>query len=639
MAVTLSTLGASVSGNGASLSGRITWGIGDNTVLTGVRFRVYHGPTDSYYYTSSQTYSNPNPGAPFEVVDNVSGSISGLLYNATYSYRLIWSGGEAGNSNSFTTGKEPQSAPSAPSLASRTATSITLVSVAGCEYRRGSGAWQSSTTFSGLIPETTYAFYQRYAETATKAASPSSAQSNFTTLAETITPSAPSNINVSVSGLDVTITFTKGTNATGTQRLFLGNTTSTTGTSFNFTVANYNTNYAASLRSYNTTYGTYSDWVDVYFSTGPAPSPPPTPTGLSATNGNNSVSLSWNSSSGATEYLVYRDGANIATVFSTSYSDTGASAPSISASMSASTNSATQINVSISASTNNGTLHTYTVRAGNVNGYSGHSSSTTGRRVPGTLSYQIRAGNSSSTGTHTLVANDSTYIDTSNPPSGSAPSSVTVDNATANSLRVSWSGAQAFNGSTRYYSSTVTAAGCANQSPTANGYRLGQISGYEVFRSTTSGVLGSSIGSSSSPKTDTGLTANTDYFYTVRTFISGIATTYDSSQATGKTLSARPENFSWSVAKTSGQNFVVTASEWNAFTARINLFRIYKSLSTTSFTTAVTGNNFSATIFNQVRSAIADMSPPTPPPSVVSSGADVYASQLNGLVSSLNSIV
>ena len=60
------------------------------------------------------------------------------------------------------------------------------------------------------------------------------------------------------------------------------------------------------------------------------PPPPPTPAGLAATAGNASVALSWNASSGATSYNVYRGTTSggegttpVATIASTSYTDTG----------------------------------------------------------------------------------------------------------------------------------------------------------------------------------------------------------------------------------------------------------------------------------------------------------------------------
>jgi len=77
--------------------------------------------------------------------------------------------------------KANQIAPAAPTMASKTATSITLNTVSGCEYRRDNGAWQTSTLFSGLMPNTTYSFTQRKAETGTHLASPASEAAQFKT--------------------------------------------------------------------------------------------------------------------------------------------------------------------------------------------------------------------------------------------------------------------------------------------------------------------------------------------------------------------------------------------------------------------------------------------------------------------------
>lgn len=110
----------------------------------------------------------------------------------------------------------------------------------------------------------------------------------------------------------------------------------------------------------------------------------------------------------------------------------------------------------------------------------------------------------------------------------------------------------------------------------------------------------------------------------------------------------RPSNFEWTYPKISGQDFKLTDDEWNAFLNRINDFRDYKGLSLYSFydyyhgdysfTKAYSGNDFYAYMFNQARNAIIEMSPPISPPSSKSSGQDIYASYLNGLRDSLNSI-
>ena len=49
--------------------------------------------------------------------------------------------------------------PSAPTLASKTTTSVTLNSVAGCKYSKDDVNWQDSNVFTGLTANTAYTFY------------------------------------------------------------------------------------------------------------------------------------------------------------------------------------------------------------------------------------------------------------------------------------------------------------------------------------------------------------------------------------------------------------------------------------------------------------------------------------------------
>lgn len=98
----------------------------------------------------------------------------------------------------------------------------------------------------------------------------------------------------------------------------------------------------------------------------------------------------------------------------------------------------------------------------------------------------------------------------------------------------------------------------------------------------------------------------------------------------------RPSTFAWTHTPSYLNPVALTAVEWNAFLANINLVRVYKGLSEVTFTQAYKGMVFSASIFNQARTAISDMQAMSM--SQVSSGTQVYASFLNLLVSDLNSI-
>jgi uncharacterized repeat protein (TIGR02543 family) len=75
---------------------------------------------------------------------------------------------------SVTTEKYSQAAPPAPTLASKSTSSVTLNTVAGAAYSIGGSSWQSSPVFSGLSADTQYIFYQRYSATPLYNASPGS---------------------------------------------------------------------------------------------------------------------------------------------------------------------------------------------------------------------------------------------------------------------------------------------------------------------------------------------------------------------------------------------------------------------------------------------------------------------------------
>lgn len=73
--------------------------------------------------------------------------------------------------------------PAAPTMASATATTITLNAVSGYQYSLGGTYWQDTTTFHNLAAGSPYTFYQRVAETTTTLASAASSSVNFSTLA------------------------------------------------------------------------------------------------------------------------------------------------------------------------------------------------------------------------------------------------------------------------------------------------------------------------------------------------------------------------------------------------------------------------------------------------------------------------
>lgn len=100
----------------------------------------------------------------------------------------------------------------------------------------------------------------------------------------------------------------------------------------------------------------------------------------------------------------------------------------------------------------------------------------------------------------------------------------------------------------------------------------------------------------------------------------------------------RPGYFYWDTAKTSGAKFNLTASEWNRLISNINSVRSYLGYSNASFSKAVAGNEFTATMFNQARSAIISISGFTGYIPQASSGGKIYANMLNALQGGINEL-
>jgi hypothetical protein len=88
------------------------------------------------------------------------------------------------------TAKGKYETPLSPLVESVTENSVTLVHHAGYEYRMNDGSWQKSPTFTGLTPNTTYAFSRRLSESEDYHASDPSPALNVTTkkAPETTTP-------------------------------------------------------------------------------------------------------------------------------------------------------------------------------------------------------------------------------------------------------------------------------------------------------------------------------------------------------------------------------------------------------------------------------------------------------------------
>jgi len=144
--------------------------------------------------------------------------------------------------------------------------------------------------------------------------------------------------------------------------------------------------------------------------------------------------------------------------------------------------------------------------------------------------------------------------------------------------------------------------------------------------------------------TFTGLATATDYDFRAvsQVTVSSVQYQSNSTATLNATTENRPANFAgWSTNVSSGATLNLLATDWNTFTDKVNEFRIYLGLGSTSFTTVGSGNDFLATYFNQARVGILGTnynSGTYTLPVTKSRGDKVYASDLNALVDCLNSI-
>ncbi len=208
---------------------------------------------------------------------------------------------------------------------------------------------------------------------------------------------------------------------------------------------------------------------------------PAAPTNVAASDGTSTdnVTITWTKSTGATDYQVYRDGNALGWIGDLAeYVDTGAGAPSITAGSAVASDgtSTSQISLSISAaSANNGTTHTYKVRAKNATGESSDSSTNTGYRGIGALTYQWQKSSADSDTDYGNIggATGATYNDTDAPTPTITPGTTSAsDNTSSAYVTLTVSGQAGNNGAGRYYQAVLTAAGATENTTASNrGYR------------------------------------------------------------------------------------------------------------------------------------------------------------------------
>jgi hypothetical protein len=107
-----------------------------------------------------------------------------------------------------------------------------------------------------------------------------------------------------------------------------------------------------------------------------------------------------------------------------------------------------------------------------------------------------------------------------------------------------------------------------------------------------------------------------------------------------RTQSTLPSPLAWT-DRSSGQNFNLTAKEWNDMTSKINAWRKYQNSSATTinFPVAFSGNDLTASMFNQAVNAITALNPPYLPAAIVGVGETVTATKINRISDSLDSLI
>jgi YD repeat-containing protein len=274
----------------------------------------------------------------------VNGSANGSV--ATYTY-------DAAGNRTQTTSKSESIAPSVPTGLGATAVSQTQINLswsastdtggsglAGYKiYRGGSQVGTSPTTSysdSSLAAGTTYSYKVAAYDVAGNVSAQSSAAS-ATTL-DTTAPSVPTGLNGSAaSATQINLTWNASTDNVGVTgyRVYRGGSqigTSATTAYTDSTVVG-STTYSYTVAAYDAATNVSAQSSPKSVST-PDVTPPSTPTNLSATAASPSrINLSWSAStdtggSGLAGYRVYRNGGGtpIATVATTSYSDTNLAA-------------------------------------------------------------------------------------------------------------------------------------------------------------------------------------------------------------------------------------------------------------------------------------------------------------------------
>ena len=476
---------AAASGNSTSVATGATAAVGAGELVVGGI--VTGGQPGTVTPGSSQgqpfvmgTHTSAGSADLEDIVSSAAGTQNAT---ATFTSSSDWHAGVA-VFHQFSSSTAPPSVPTGLSAPTDTASSVGLswtASTGGATgytiYRNGTQIGTSTTTTytdSTVSPSTTY----QYTVDAYNGAGTHSAQSS-PALSVTTPASAPPSVPTGLSAptdtaSSVGLSWTASTGGATGYTIYRNGTqigTSTTTTYTDSTVSP-STTYQYTVDAYNGA-GTHSAQSSPALSvTTPASAPPSVPTGLSApTDTASSVGLSWTASTGgATGYTIYRNGTQIGTSTTTTYTDstvspsttyqytvdayngagthsaqsspalsvtTPASAPpSVPTGLSAPTDTASSVGLSWTASTGGATGYTI-YRNGTQIGTSTTTTYTDSTVSPSTT-YQYTVDAYNGAGTHSAQSSPALSVTTPASAPPSVPTGLSAPTDTASSVGLSW---------------------------------------------------------------------------------------------------------------------------------------------------------------------------------------------------------
>ena len=577
---------AAASGNSTSVATGATAAVGAGELVVGGI--VTGGQPGTVTPGSSQ-------GQPFVMGTHTSANSADLEYivssaagtqqsTATFTSATDWHAGVA-VFHQFSSSNAPPSVPTGLSAPTDTASSVGLswtVSTGGATgytiYRNGTQIGTSSTTTytdATVSPSTTY----QYTVDAYNGAGTHSAQSSpalSVTTPATAPPSVPTGLSAPTdTASSVGLSWTVSTGGATGYTIYRNGTQIGTSSTTTYTDATVSpsTTYQYTVDAYNGA-GTHSAQSSPALSvTTPATAPPSVPTGLSApTDTASSVGLSWTvSTGGATGYTIYRNGTQIGTSSTTTYTDatvspsttyqytvdayngagthsaqsspalsvtTPATAPpSVPTGLSAPTDTASSVGLSWTVSTGGATGYTI-YRNGTQIGTSSTTTYTDATVSPSTT-YQYTVDAYNGAGTHSAQSSPALSVTTPATAPPSVPTGLSAPTDTASSVGLSWTvstgGATGYtiyrNGTQIGTSSTTTYTDATVSPSTTYQYTVDAYNGAGTHSAQSSPALSVTTPATAPPSVPTGLSAPTDTASSV-----GLSWTVSTGGATGYTI-------------------------------------------------------------------------------------------------------